>query len=107
MTEQVGLDMNNARFSFMGSWDDYDNDGDQDLYVANDYGRDNLYRNDDGHFLDVAEQAGAEDAASGMSVSWGITIEMDGWMYTSVTCGPQLVSGSAASLNSRRMPLPM
>lgn len=79
VTEQVGLDMNNARFSFMGSWDDYDNDGDQDLYVANDYGRDNLYRNDNGHFLDVAEQAGAEDAASGMSVSWG-DYDRDGWM---------------------------
>ncbi|HJN65633.1 MAG TPA: VCBS repeat-containing protein [Pirellulales bacterium] len=79
VTEQVGLDMNNARFSFMGSWDDYDNDGDQDLYVANDYGRDNLYRNDGGHFVDVAEQAGAEDAASGMSVSWG-DYDRDGWM---------------------------
>jgi len=79
VTKQTGLENNNSRFSFIGSWDDYDNDGDQDLYVANDYGRDNLYRNDGGHFVDVAEQAGAEDAASGMSVSWG-DYDRDGWM---------------------------
>ena len=79
ITEQVGLDSNNARFSFIGAWEDYDNDGDQDLYVANDYGRDNLYRNDSGRFTDIAEEAGAEDAASGMSVSWG-DYDRDGWM---------------------------
>ena len=78
-TESVGLESNNARFSFMGSWDDFDNDGDQDLYVANDYGRDNLYRNDGGRFVDIAEAAGAEDAASGMSVTWG-DFDRDGWM---------------------------
>ena len=50
---------------------DYDNDGDQDLYVANDYGRNNLYRNDNGHFSDVAHVAGVEDISAGMSVSWG------------------------------------
>ncbi|MEC8338329.1 MAG: VCBS repeat-containing protein [Planctomycetota bacterium] len=79
VTDAVGLDENNARFSFIGSWEDYDNDGDQDLYVANDYGRDNLYRNDNGNFVDIAEEAGAEDAASGMSVSWG-DYDRDGWM---------------------------
>ena len=79
VTGEVGLDSNNARFSFIGSWEDYDNDGDQDLYVANDYGRDNLYRNNEGYFTDVAVQVGAEDAASGMSVSWG-DYDRDGWM---------------------------
>ncbi len=47
------------------------NDGDQDLYVANDYGRNNLYRNENGHFSDVAQDAGVEDISAGMSVSWG------------------------------------
>ena len=42
-----------------------------DLYVANDFGRNNLYRNDGGRFVDVAGQAGVEDMASGMSASWG------------------------------------
>ena len=71
VTKQVGLDENNRRFSLAASWEDYDNDGDQDLYVANDYGRNNLYRNDDCKFIDVAKSAGVEDISAGMSVSWG------------------------------------
>ena len=70
-TRDVGLDTNNRRFSFAAAWEDFDHDGDPDLYVANDYGRNNLYRNDGGHFVDIAAQAGVEDSASGMSVSWG------------------------------------
>jgi len=79
VTALVGLDVNNQRFSFAASWEDYDNDGDQDLYVANDFGRNNLYRNDDGNFTDVASQAGVEDISAGMGVSWG-DYDRDGWM---------------------------
>lgn len=76
ITEAVGMNMNNNRFSFAATWEDYDNDGDQDLYVANDFGRNNLYRNDLTEekvrtFTDVAAQAGVEDISAGMSVSWG------------------------------------
>ncbi|MBC8371524.1 MAG: VCBS repeat-containing protein [Planctomycetes bacterium] len=71
VTTKVGLDVNNMRFSFAASFEDYDNDGDQDLYVANDYGRNNLYRNDGGKFVDVAAAAGVEDISAGMAVSWG------------------------------------
>ena len=70
VTEQVGLNINNSRWSFAASWEDYDNDGDQDLYVANDYGRNNLYNNDKGKFTDLASETDSEDSASGMSVSW-------------------------------------
>ena len=70
VTEQVGLNINNSRWSFAASWEDYDNDGDQDLYVANDYGRNNLYNNDKGKFTDLASKTESEDSASGMSVSW-------------------------------------
>ncbi len=69
-TVETGLDRNNRRFSLAASWEDMDGDGDPDLYVANDYGRNNLYRNDGGTFVDVAEAAGVEDISSGMSVSW-------------------------------------
>ena len=71
VTAEVGLDANNQRFSLAASWEDYDNDGDLDLYVANDFGRNNLFRNENGRFTDVAADANVEDHASGMSVSWG------------------------------------
>ena len=79
ITKKCGLDANNRRWSLAVSWEDYDNDGDQDLYIANDFGRNNLYRNDGGHFVDVAASAGVEDIAAGMSVSWA-DYNNDGWM---------------------------
>ncbi len=51
---------------------DYDNDGDQDIYVANDFGCNSLFQNDGtGHFKNVAKQAGALDYGFGMSASPG------------------------------------
>ena len=71
VTASSGLDANNTRFSFAAAWADFDGDGWPDLYVANDFGRNNLYRNrGDGTFSDVAELAGVEDVAAGMSVAW-------------------------------------
>jgi tetratricopeptide (TPR) repeat protein len=71
VTQQCGLDKNNTRFSFCCSWGDYRDHFGPDLYVVNDFGRKNLYRNNgDGTFSDVAHQAGVEDVGAGMSVSW-------------------------------------
>lgn len=70
-TEEVGLDVDNTRFSFASSWEDYDNDGDLDMYVANDFGRNTLYRNDGGKFVSASDLIGLDDMAFGMSVSWG------------------------------------
>jgi hypothetical protein len=70
VTSAVGLDANNRRYSFAAVWEDYDDDGDLDLYVANDFGRNNLYRNDDGTFVDAAAEAGVEDMAAGMGVTF-------------------------------------
>lgn len=78
VTDEVGFDHNNSRFSFAASWADFDRDGDPDLYVANDFGRNNLYRNDGGRFTDVAGSAGVEDISAGMGVSWG-DFDGDGW----------------------------
>ena len=83
-TKSVGLDVNNHRYSFSSSWEDYDNDGDPDLYVANDFGRDNLYRNDGGIFHDISEEAQVENSASGMGVAWG-DYDRDGWMDSYVS----------------------
>ena len=71
VTASSGLNQNNLRWSFAAAWEDYDEDGDQDLYVANDYGRNNLYRNDNGKFVDVADSTGVEDVGGGMSAAWG------------------------------------
>jgi hypothetical protein len=79
VTVETGLGVNNRRHSLAASWEDYDNDGDQDLYVANDYGQNSLYRNDDGKFVDVARNSGVVDQGSGMSVSWG-DVNRDGKM---------------------------
>jgi tetratricopeptide (TPR) repeat protein/peroxiredoxin len=71
VTSSAGLSKNNTRYSFCCGWHDYDNDGWPDLYVVNDFGRKNLYRNNgNGTFSDVAAEAGAEDIGAGMSVSW-------------------------------------
>jgi hypothetical protein len=77
ITQDVGLARDNYRQSLAAAWEDLDNDGDIDLYVANDYGPKNLFRNDDGRFLDVAREAGVLDPGSGMSVSFG-DINRDG-----------------------------
>ncbi len=71
VTDAVGLGEGNNRHSLAACWEDYDNDGDSDLYVANDFGPHYLWRNDGGRFVNVAHEAGAEDYASGMSASWG------------------------------------
>ena len=71
VTREVGLDQNNTRWSFSASWEDYDRDGDPDLYIANDFGRNCLYQNNNGQFSNIARRAGVEDIAAGMSVSWG------------------------------------
>ncbi len=70
-TAECGLDRNNTRYSFCCGWSDYNGDGWPDLYVVNDFGRKNLYRNNrNGTFTDVAADAGGEDVGAGMSVCW-------------------------------------
>jgi tetratricopeptide (TPR) repeat protein len=71
VTAESGLHQNNTRYSFCCGWNDYNRDGWPDLYVVNDFGRKNLYRNNgDGTFTDVAAKTGVEDVGAGMSVSW-------------------------------------
>ncbi len=71
VTAETGLNQNNTRYSFCCGWSDFNRDGWPDLYVVNDFGRKNLYRNNgNGTFADIAPQAGVEDIGAGMSVCW-------------------------------------
>jgi Flp pilus assembly protein TadD/peroxiredoxin len=70
-TEATGLNVDNDRYSFASAWGDANSDGWPDLYVANDFGRGNLYRNNgDGTFTAVSTKAGVEDPGAGMSACW-------------------------------------
>jgi hypothetical protein len=64
---------------------DYDNDGDQDLHVANDFGPDKLFRNDGrGRFTDVSQAALGNDTRKGMNSEFG-DFNNDGWLDIYVT----------------------
>ncbi|HYM08260.1 MAG TPA: FG-GAP-like repeat-containing protein [Terriglobales bacterium] len=70
-TQAAGLNAENDRYSFACAWGDLNADGSPDLYVANDFGRSNLYRNNgDGTFTAISSEAGVEDAGAGMSATW-------------------------------------
>ncbi len=97
-TDAVGLGQNNTRFTFAAAFEDFDDDGDQDLYVANDFGRNNLYRNDGGHFRDIAADAGVEDISAGMSVAWG-DADLDGRMDVHVS---NMFSGAGNRITYQR-----
>lgn len=66
--EQVAI----WRHTYQASWSDYDQDGDPDLYLANDFAVNSLMRNDgEAGFVDVAEETGTTDIGFGMGASWG------------------------------------
>ena len=69
-TAETGMNDNNNRFSFAPAWCDFNGDGWPDLFVANDFGRKNLYVNHNGHFRDLAASAGVDDIGPGMSAAW-------------------------------------
>lgn len=61
-----------TRWSYAAAAADYDEDGDQDVYVANDYGTNAFWNNDGkGSFVDVAAALGVEDLGNGMGCAFG------------------------------------
>jgi hypothetical protein len=67
------------RNSLQATWGDYNLDGRPDLYIANDWGLDSLFRNDgpDG-FTDVSQQVGITSYGYAMGATWG-DYDNDGW----------------------------
>ncbi|YCM43551.1 VCBS repeat-containing protein [Verrucomicrobiaceae bacterium 227] len=58
--------------TYAAIWSDFDQDGDADVYVCNDFGPDHLYRNDNARFVDVTREfAGDQMQGFGMGASWG------------------------------------
>jgi len=85
VTAELGFDQNNHKFAYAALWEDFDQDGDLDLYVVNDFGRNNYYENDGtGHFSDTAVATGIDDMAAGMGVT-ASDIDNDGWVDLYVT----------------------
>jgi hypothetical protein len=85
----------------MGSgaaWGDFDNDGDDDLFIVNVSGpltwtaeahkgssaASQLYRNDGGRFTEIGRQAGVDVRGCGMAAAWG-DADADGWLDLAVT----------------------
>lgn len=69
-TEEAGFAADNRKFSLAAMWVDFDLDFDLDLYVVNDFGRNQLFVNDGkGHFVDQAAQLGLQDIGAGMGAS--------------------------------------
>lgn len=76
VSEQAGVD--SPGWDMAAAWGDYNGDGWPDLYVANEFGNNRLYRNErDGTFSDQAKAAGALDGGSAMGITWG-DLEGDG-----------------------------
>lgn len=70
-TEAAGLHVNNDRYSFACAWGDSNGNGLPDLFVANDFGSSQLYRNNgDGTFRDVSKEAHVESVGAGMGCCW-------------------------------------
>ncbi|MCC7015536.1 MAG: VCBS repeat-containing protein [Planctomycetes bacterium] len=76
-TDAAGFGASNGKYSLAALWEDLDDDGDLDLYVANDFGRNNYFLNEDGRFRDVAAERGAEDMAASMGIS-SADFDLDG-----------------------------
>jgi hypothetical protein len=76
-TSIFGLNKNNSKFSLAAIWEDFDQDGDTDLYVTNDFGKNNFYRNDGGRFVDVADEIGLGELAASMGAT-AADFDLDG-----------------------------
>jgi len=60
------------RQTTQATWSDFDGDGDQDLYLTNDYASNTMYRNDaEAGFVDITTSSQTADVGFGMGASFG------------------------------------
>ncbi|MDY2587658.1 FG-GAP-like repeat-containing protein [Winogradskyella aquimaris] len=86
---EAGL-LSTGYMSFCSAFLDYDNDGDQDIYVSNDKytNRNLMYRNNgDGTFTEVAQETGTDISIDAMTVTVG-DVNKDGWLDMYITNDP-------------------
>ena len=70
-TEVSGMNRDNDRYSFACAWGDSNGNGLPDLFVSNDFGTSQLYRNNgDGTFTVASAEAHIEGVGAGMGCSW-------------------------------------
>lgn len=70
-TEAAGMNRDNDRYTFSCAWGDSNGNGLPDLFVSNDFGTSQLYRNNgDGKFTVVSAEAHVEGVGAGMGCSW-------------------------------------
>ncbi|MBK7641809.1 MAG: CRTAC1 family protein [Planctomycetes bacterium] len=93
---EVGLDQHAERYGLALYFEDFDEDGWVDLYVVNDFGRNCLYKNDHGHFHDVAPELGLTDQAAGMGADMA-DVDGDGLLDLYVTNMHSPAGGRIAS----------
>lgn len=89
VNDEAGL-LSDGYMSFCSVFLDYDNDGDQDIYVSNDkYANPNLmYKNNgDGTFTEVGVQSGTAVSIDAMTVTVE-DLNYDGWLDIYVTNDP-------------------
>jgi len=75
-------------FSGSSTWGDYDNDGDMDVFVANQRNADNfLFRNEGkGSFTRITEESMVKDGGRSFSATW-VDIDNDSWIDLHVLNG--------------------
>ncbi len=91
-----------------GSWGDYDNDGDLDLYIGTEANSEvpqaagQLFRNQgDGTFVDVAAEAGVQEHLYAMGCMWG-DYDDDRWLDLYVSTAPMHNDGKHRLYHNNR-----
>ena len=96
------LQLDDTGWSLDAGISDIDNDGDADLYIANDFGQDKVFiSNGNGTFADVTERAIGRETFKGMNIDFG-DFDGDGFTdayVTNITTQEYLKEGNMLLLN--------